>query len=165
MLYLLFVIIFYLVAFQRLFGVLKSGAKVDFLQFEGHFSVWSQNTKCGQGPYTPTLFKSIERFWLNYTEWDHFKFIAFFFVPSICIDNHCPVYILIRIILVFNIQPEINRIIKKTLYTFIRALEIEYYHIWHSKWGHFVLVVRQTIIKYMFVVIRCFRQKLICTLS
>ena len=33
--------------------------------------------------YTPALFKSIERFWVNYTKWEHFEIVAFLFVPII----------------------------------------------------------------------------------
>ena len=88
------------------------------------------------------------------------------------VDNHFPVwaYILIRSKLVFSIRqltelhPKMNRVIKNTLYTFIRALGILLYPM-TLKMRIFRLVVRQTTIKYMFVVIiRCFRERLTCTL-
>ena len=75
-------------------------------------------------------------------------------------NNHFPVYILIRIVLVFNIQqltelhPKINRIIKKHfiyVYQGVRDLMISY-----DTQNEDILYLSFATIKYMFVVIMCF---------
>ena len=77
-----------------------------------------------------------------------------------CIDNHCSVYLFVRIVLVFNIQPmtqshyKMHRIFKKVL--FIRVLRFNYIIYGIQK------ETCQTTIKYVFVGIKNFRERLLC---